>query len=449
MRKNLSVRVPKGTVAVAGLIVAAVGLSGCSSLGARSFGDKTTTGSVAQSSAPANFNQPMPPSIGSQGAMQVADARFLPPAPIGSSFGAPSQPISPVQSGFMQPTGVTSPIGMGAGSPSVQSQDLPVLSSSASMGTSQAMPAMQSLPTAPSMPPAVALNSAPSGVTLGAPPSNLALPTNSNVPVAAQVAPGAPAGTFTHTIAGGESLYTIARRYEVTTQALVQANGLSSPDKIVVGQALIIPGRPDLVRTPTSAPAAQPVTQVASTGSNLGAPPAPLGSRPQAMPQTLPQQQATVAPAATPAPVAQPVATPAPTQQVANVPAAEPVASGNDKFRWPVSGRVITDFAASRGTGINIDVPQGSSVKAAENGTVIYVGSGVEGYGNLILIRHPNGYVSAYAHLDGMSVAKGAVVTRGDAIGTVGMTGSVSKPQLHFELRKGATPVDPMPLLAS
>lgn len=445
MRKNLLARVPKGTVAVAGLIVAAVGLSGCSSLGARTFGDPTTTGSVAQSPAPQSINQQMPSSLGPQGSMQVADARFLPPAPIGSSFGAPSQPISPVQSGFMQPAGATSPIGMGAGSPSVQSQDLPVLSQSASMGTSQAMPAMQSLPTAPAMPPAVALNSAPSGVALGAPPSNLALPTNSNVPVAA--AQGAQAGTFTHTIAGGESLYTIARRYEVTTQSLVQANGLSSPDKIVVGQALIIPGRPDLVRTPTAAPAAQPVTQVASVGGNLGAPPAPLGSRPQAMPQAVPQQAA-VAPAATPAPVAQPTAAPAPTQ-VANVPAAEPVASGNDKFRWPVSGRVITDFAASRGTGINIDVPEGSSVKAAENGTVIYVGSGVEGYGNLILIRHPNGYVSAYAHLDGMSVAKGAAVSRGDAIGTVGMTGSVSKPQLHFELRKGATPVDPMPLLAS
>jgi murein DD-endopeptidase MepM/ murein hydrolase activator NlpD len=110
---------------------------------------------------------------------------------------------------------------------------------------------------------------------------------------------------------------------------------------------------------------------------------------------------------------------------------------------------VITDFAASRGTGINIDVPEGSTVKAAENGTVIYVGSGVEGYGNLILIRHPNGYVSAYAHLNGMSVAKGATVSRGDSIGTVGMSGSVSKPQLHFELRKGATPVDPVPLLAS
>ena len=122
--------------------------------------------------------------------------------------------------------------------------------------------------------------------------------------------------------------------------------------------------------------------------------------------------------------------------------------SGADKFRWPVSGKVTTDFIASKGTGINIDAPAGTAVRAAENGTVIYVGSGVEGYGNLVLIRHPNGFVSAYAHLDSTSVTKGQSVNRGDAIGQVGMTGSVSRPQLHFELRKGATPVDPIPLLA-
>jgi murein DD-endopeptidase MepM/ murein hydrolase activator NlpD len=130
-------------------------------------------------------------------------------------------------------------------------------------------------------------------------------------------------------------------------------------------------------------------------------------------------------------------------------PKTEPVLSGADKFRWPISGRVITDFANSKGTGINIEAPEGAAVRAAENGQVIYAGSGVEGYGNLILIRHPNGYVSAYAHLQQMNVAKGTVVNRGDNIGTAGKTGSVSKPQLHFELRKGATPVDPIPLLAS
>src|SRR5690606_2114608 len=141
-----------------------------------------------------------------------------------------------------------------------------------------------------------------------------------------------------------------------------------------------------------------------------------------------PKQQA-VAPAAQAAPAT-------PVQQQAAIPAAEPAMSGNDKFRWPVSGRVLTDFAGSKGTGINIEAAEGSAVKAAENGTVIYVGSGVEGYGNLVLIRHPNGYVSAYAHLGSMSVAKGANVGRGDTIGAVGQTGSVTKPQLHFELRK-------------
>ncbi|WP_160172799.1 M23 family metallopeptidase [Devosia sp. LC5] len=266
----------------------------------------------------------------------------------------------------------------------------------------------------------------PSPSTLGT------LPTNSAVPT---VAPAATGGTFTHTIASGESLYTIARRYDVTTQALVQANGLSSPDKIVVGQKVIIPGRADLLATKAPAP-----VQVASTN------PAPTPQQ-QTLPAAAPN---TLQTAATPTPAPQQAApAPAAPTQVANVSAAEPAMSGNTKFRWPVSGRVLTDFAASRGTGINIEASEGSAIKAAENGTVIYVGSGVEGYGNLILIRHPNGYVSAYAHLKSMSVAKGANVSRGDTIGAAGMTGSVTQPQLHFELRKGATPVDPMPLLAS
>lgn len=270
-------------------------------------------------------------------------------------------------------------------------------------------------------------------------PSSAALPVNSSVPVQAAAAN---TNAYMHTIAAGESLYTIARKYDVTTQAIVHANGLSSPDRIVVGQKIAIPGRSDLVNTASvqvasATPQAAATVLPAARPTNLAAP-------------NVVQAAATPAPAATTPAAAPAQATPAPEPtQVAVAPAAEPVASGSDKFRWPVSGRIITDFAASRGTGINIDVPEGSTVKAAENGTVIYVGSGVEGYGNLILVRHPNGYVSAYAHLKDMSVAKGAVVNRGDALGTVGQTGSVSRPQLHFELRKGATPVDPVPLLAS
>ena len=94
-----------------------------------------------------------------------------------------------------------------------------------------------------------------------------------------------------------------------------------------------------------------------------------------------------------------------------------PVLSGAGKFRWPVSGRVITDFSNSKQTGINIEAPEGAAIRAAENGQVIYVGNGVEGYGNLILIRHPNGFVSAYAHLKDTKVSKGDIVSRGDQIG--------------------------------
>ena len=421
-------RTHRSAVAVAGVMIAAVGLSGCSSLGGRSFSDNTVTGSVAQS-APATLNQPMPPTIGAPQPVQVASMEYLPPANVGAAWsGGNTLPPAPVNSGFMPPSGATSPIGASAST--VQTQALPALSSSSSMGNTQAMPAQQNLAPLPA---------APAAVAMGTNPSSVALPVNSSVPVQAN------ASAYTHTIAGGESLYTIARRYDVTSQAIVHANGLSSPDKIIVGQKIIIPGRSDLVSAPR--------VEVASAGQATTAPTMPA-SRPSNLSSgnVLQQAAATTTPA-TPAPT--PAAAPAGAEvtQIASVPttpapAAEPAASG-EKFRWPVSGRVITDFAASRGTGINIDVPEGSSVKAAENGTVIYVGSGVEGYGNLVLIRHPNGYVSAYAHLASMSVAKGAVVNRGDAIGAVGQTGSVSRPQLHFELRKGATPVDPVPLLAS
>jgi murein DD-endopeptidase MepM/ murein hydrolase activator NlpD len=229
----------------------------------------------------------------------------------------------------------------------------------------------------------------------------------------------------------------------VTAQAIVQANGMASPDKIFVGQKVIIPGM-----TAKAAP-----TQVASIAPDEAAPAGKLSAPTPAMALVAPQKS-------TPAPVA-PVETAAIKQPdlvdpeksaaepVPSKPAlVEPVMSGADKFRWPISGKVITDFIASKGTGINIEAPEGASVRAAENGQVIYVGSGVEGYGNLVLIRHANGYVSAYAHLKSVGVSKGDNVTRGDSIGQAGMTGSVSRPQLHFELRKGATPVDPVPLLA-
>jgi murein DD-endopeptidase MepM/ murein hydrolase activator NlpD len=366
----------------------------------------------------------MPASLGSPQNM-VAENRFLPPNNVGGAWNGAN--TAAVQPAWNQPA---QPMATAGAMPSVQSQDLPVLSNSSSQGSLPTMQPQSAFASAAPM---------PSPAVLGA------LPTNNSVPALAAATPaasslsGAGASSFTHTIASGESLYTIARRYEVTTQAIVQANSLSSPDKIVVGQKVIIPGRADLLATKA------PTTQVASTAP-MAAPAPAQQTLPQAAPNALQAAAPAAAPVPTPAQAAP--AQVAPTQ-VANVPAAEPAMSGSDKFRWPASGRVLVDFASSKGTGINIEVPEGSTVKAAENGTVIYVGSGVEGYGNLVLIRHPNGFVSAYAHLQSMSVAKGAVVGRGDAIGASGMTGSVTKPQLHFELRKGATPVDPVPLLAS
>jgi murein DD-endopeptidase MepM/ murein hydrolase activator NlpD len=361
-------------VAFVGIVFGAATLSGCTTLGSAAFGD--VTGSTASPMA-ASGSQTMPAALQPVGT-KVAQGPYVPPADIGGGSG-------------VYVTG-SAPLG------TVSTSTLPPLSGTPAMSTSTA-PAIKS-------------------ASLGT------LPQNSSTPALAVV----PNNPYIHVIESGESLYTIARRYDVTAQAVVQANGLGSPDKIFVGQKLIIPGRSAM--SPAPAAPAHPTTVVASTGPVATV--KPLAATPVA------------ADVAAPAPLAAtPVVKPAPV-----VAAAEPAMSGAEKFRWPVSGKVITDFIASKQTGINIEAPDGAAIRAAENGQVIYVGSGVEGYGNLVLIRHANGYVSAYAHLKTINVQKNQNVSRGDTIGLAGMTGSVSRPQLHFELRKGATPVDPIPLLA-
>ena len=147
-------------------------------------------------------------------------------------------------------------------------------------------------------------------------------------------------------------------------------------------------------------------------------------------------------------------ATDAAPAQVANVPAGNdnPSNTGTE-FRWPVQGRVISDFGVKpggeRNDGINISVPLGTEVHAAEAGTVIYSGNGIAGYGNLILIQHADNWVTAYAHLSQMDVDRGATVTRGQVIGEAGNTGAVTAAQLHFELRRGTTPVNPLDYLTN
>ncbi len=133
---------------------------------------------------------------------------------------------------------------------------------------------------------------------------------------------------------------------------------------------------------------------------------------------------------------------------VAAVEQAAPSDSANPEFRWPAHGRIIQSFKANGNDGINIAVPEGTAVKAAEGGVVKYAGDELKGYGNLILIQHPNGFVSAYAHNGELDVKRGDTVKRGQTIAKAGQTGNVTTPQVHFELRKGQTPVDPTGYLA-
>ncbi len=120
-------------------------------------------------------------------------------------------------------------------------------------------------------------------------------------------------------------------------------------------------------------------------------------------------------------------------------------------FRWPVRGRVIAGYGAKtngkQNDGINVAVPEGTPMKAAEDGVVAYAGNELKGYGNLVLVRHSNGYVTAYAHASELMVKRGDKVKRGQTIAKAGQTGEVGSPQLHFEIRQGSTPVDPTKFL--
>jgi murein DD-endopeptidase MepM/ murein hydrolase activator NlpD len=129
-----------------------------------------------------------------------------------------------------------------------------------------------------------------------------------------------------------------------------------------------------------------------------------------------------------------------------------PPAHGSGAFLWPVRGHVLASYGAgtdgTHNDGINIGAPRGAAVQAADVGVVAYTGNELRGYGNLILVKHANGWISAYAHCDLMLVKRGEKVARGQVIARVGSTGNVREPQLHFELRRGNHAVDPREFLA-
>jgi murein DD-endopeptidase MepM/ murein hydrolase activator NlpD len=131
--------------------------------------------------------------------------------------------------------------------------------------------------------------------------------------------------------------------------------------------------------------------------------------------------------------------------------AAKAAADPTPGFRWPVRGRIIAGFGpkpnGQQNDGIDVAVPENTPIKAAEDGVVAYAGNELKGYGNLVLVRHPNGYVTAYAHAKELLVKRGDQIKRGEVIAKSGQSGNVDAPQLHFEVRKGSAPVDPMQFL--
>lgn len=233
---------------------------------------------------------------------------------------------------------------------------------------------------------------------------------------------------------------------EPKTTASIDTKAHPRPGRPAVLATQTAPAKPAVAKVAVAKPAtAEPVRKVAKVEpAPVAASAKPIKVAQPAKPgKPEPQRVAALAPAKT-----EPVSAPREPEATGTLPAQPSVAK--TEFRWPARGRVISGFGGT-GTneGINISVPDGTPVKAAEAGTVAYAGSEVKGYGNLVLIRHDNGYVSAYAHNGDLDVKRGQKVTRGQVIAKSGQSGNVTSPQLHFEIRKGATPIDPMPYLAS
>jgi murein DD-endopeptidase MepM/ murein hydrolase activator NlpD len=251
-------------------------------------------------------------------------------------------------------------------------------------------------------------------------------------------------------VRSGQTLSGIAHTYHVPMQVIAEANHLTPPYRIEAGRTLIIPQTNQLAVSLTSTPGSgasflkqQEVAVSASpTAVSLDRTPLPPAAstptlateplRPAVKPEAVPPGSAEEPPAAAPPPR---TSTP-----------------DSGMFLWPIRGRVLAAYGSGRdGThndGINIAAPRGAAVEAADGGVVAYAGNELRGYGNLILVKHPNGWISAYGHCDQILVKRGDRVARGQTIARVGSTGNVAEPQLHFELRRGNRAVDPREFLA-
>jgi len=286
---------------------------------------------------------------------------------------------------------------------------------------------------------------------LGSPPRNLG-----TLPASEVKEPAATPAQGRYIVQSGDTLSRIAARQGVRVAALREANALKG-DVIRIGQVLTIPSASPsatLART-TNEPVVHQAATTTNVATNSVAANAASATTPSA---TAIAKQPTARSSETPSGNA--IKTPADDgvkatgteQQTAKIDAA-PQASGIATLRWPAKGRILSSFGqregASTNDGVDIMVPEGSVVKAAENGVVIYAGDGLKEFGNTILIRHEDNLVTVYGHNSQLLVQRGQKVRRGDEIAKSGKSGNTTTPKLHFEVRKNSTPVNPMKYLES
>ncbi|MDG1996710.1 MAG: M23 family metallopeptidase [Emcibacteraceae bacterium] len=268
--------------------------------------------------------------------------------------------------------------------------------------------------------------------------STVAIPTprtKPTPPVKVQVARVQPSsGTSNITVGRGDTVYAISRRYGVPVRSVINNNNLRAPYLLKTGQTLRIPvgsnyvvKRGDTVYGVSRASGIQMSELVRMNG--LKQPYALNVGQTLKLPGQSSSNRRT---------------------QIAIAPPPQITGKG---FMWPIQGRVLSNFgpkeAGYHNDGINIAAPSGSEVYASESGVVVHADNKLSGYGNLILIKHQNGWVTAYAHNDQIMVKKGDQVRRGQVVAQVGQTGRVTRPQLHFEMRKGSRAVNPTQYLKS
>ncbi len=272
-----------------------------------------------------------------------------------------------------------------------------------------------------------------------------------------------------YVVGQGDTLFAISQRFKVTQKALLEANNLKAGASIRANQRLVLPkgykdGGP-LRRTVTApAPAATaPLTPIPYTPPVAASAPAAPPRAATPMPTPAAPPPAAPASATTPPPIgAKPALPPLPPPAPARTPAtpapaildstptlsdADVVAAGRGRFVWPLNGETIGTFGPNgaggqRSDGLNIRAAAGEPVRSAAAGEVVYAGNQVPEFGNLVLVKHADGWVTAYAHLGRADVKMRQTVTQGQQLGTVGSSGGVSEPQLHFEVRYAPSPKD-------